>query len=251
MIGSVAKVHWVLLLAVGVLAAAAGTGWAWRNASEGNSTASSDDKVGRLSESFSDRKKRLGESSYSGLERKLRGQRDKFTITIRQPVGPPRVELRAPNSLQRGKPITVACSTCHASRPANFANRTPADLDEFHQDLTFAHGNVTCLSCHNPDNYDTLHLADGSSVEYSDVMTLCAQCHGPQTRDYRHGAHGGMIGYWDLSRGPRTRNNCVDCHDPHAPSFPAMKPTFKPRDRFLNSTIDAKKGHSEVHPHER
>ncbi|MFT7633353.1 MAG: formate-dependent nitrite reductase cytochrome c552 subunit, partial [Mariniblastus sp.] len=74
---------------------------------------------------------------------------------------------------------------------------------------------------------------DGTKVEFTDVMTLCAQCHGPQMTDYEHGAHGGMNGHWDLNRGPQTKNNCVDCHQPHAPKFPKMQPTFKPRDRFL------------------
>jgi formate-dependent nitrite reductase cytochrome c552 subunit len=167
---------------------------------------------------------------------------DKFPITIRQPDGPPRINLGTVDAT--GKQLTAACSTCHATRPANSNNRTPADLDEFHQKLAFAHGKVSCLSCHNPEDYDTLHLADGRAVAYTDVMTLCAQCHGPQTRDYQHGAHGGMNGYWDLSKGPRTRNNCVDCHDPHSPSFPAMKPTFKPYDRFL-SDEHHKEGHHE------
>jgi len=157
----------------------------------------------------------------------------KYAVTIRKPAGPPRVSLGAVDAT--GQPATAACSTCHTTRPANLENRSQADLDEFHQTLGFAHGSVTCFSCHNPDDYDTLRLADGRSLPYTDVMTLCGQCHGTQMRDYRHGAHGGMNGYWDLSRGPRTRNNCIDCHDPHAPQFPAMQPTFKPRDRFLDS----------------
>jgi len=155
----------------------------------------------------------------------------KFAVTIRKPTGPPRVDLGLKDA--HGQPVTAACSTCHTTRAPNIENRKPADLDEFHQSLGFAHGNVTCLSCHNPDDYDTLRLADGRKVEFTEVMTLCGQCHGPQTRDYHHGAHGGMIGYWDLSRGPRVRNNCVDCHNPHTPKFPKMKPTFKPKDRFL------------------
>ena len=65
-----------------------------------------------------------------------------------------------------------------------------------------------------------------------EAMQLCAQCHGPQTRDYRRGSHGGMQGYWDLSRGDRVRNHCVDCHDPHAPAFPRFTPLPPPRDRF-------------------
>jgi predicted CXXCH cytochrome family protein len=100
--------------------------------------------------------------------------------------------------------------------------------------MPLAHGMLACYSCHNPDDADALRLADGTSVAYPDVMTLCAQCHGTQARDYEHGAHGGMNGYWDLTRGPRTRNNCIDCHDPHSPEFPSMQPTFKPRDRFLD-----------------
>ncbi|QDS98792.1 hypothetical protein [Adhaeretor mobilis] len=167
----------------------------------------------------------------------------KFPVTIRKPSGPPRLDLGAVDS--QGKPVTVACSTCHTTRPSNLAIRSPTDLKEFHQSMEFAHGNVSCLSCHNPEDYDSLRLADGRRVEFTEVMTLCAQCHGTQTRDYRHGAHGGMNGHWDLSRGPRVRNNCVDCHDPHAPSFPSMNPTFKPRDRFLE-----KADHVETEHHE-
>lgn len=134
-----------------------------------------------------------------------------------------------------GNAVTVSCSTCHATRDPNFDNKTAATLNEFHGTLKLAHGNISCLSCHNANDYDSLKLADGSRVEYADVMTLCGQCHGPQMRDYQHNVHGGMNGYWDLSKGPRTKNNCVDCHNPHAPQFPRMQPTFKPRDRFLNA----------------
>ncbi len=154
-----------------------------------------------------------------------------FPVTIRKPAGPPRVVTAVKDA--HGALVTVACSTCHATRLPNAENRTVKDLDEFHGGMAFSHGTVSCLSCHNPNDYDSLKLADGRRVEFTDVMTLCGQCHGPQLKDYEHGAHGGMNGYWDLTRGPRTKNNCVDCHNPHAPQFPKMQPTFKPRDRFL------------------
>jgi hypothetical protein len=118
-------------------------------------------------------------------------------------------------------------------RVANLENRSPSDLKQFHQNMPLAHGQLACYACHNADDSDTLRLADGSVVEYADVMSLCAQCHGTQAKSYAHGSHGGMTGYWDLSRGGRVRNNCIDCHDPHVPQFPEMQPTFKPRDRFL------------------
>lgn len=156
---------------------------------------------------------------------------DRYPVTIHRPEGPPRVAVDTRDVF--GNPVTVACANCHSIRTPNNNNRSPSDLDEFHRGMTFAHGTVSCFSCHNPRNYDTLRLADGTAVEYPDVMTLCAQCHGPQYRDYLHGAHGGMNGFWDLTRGPRIRNNCVDCHDPHAPAFPMMQPTFKTNDRFL------------------
>ena len=136
----------------------------------------------------------------------------------------------------------VSCATCHATRKPNFDNKTVTDLNEFHNDLPFSHGTISCLSCHNSEDYSALKLADGSRVEFSDVMTLCAQCHGPQMRDYQHGAHGGMNGHWDLSRGPQMKNNCIDCHDPHAPSYPKMIVGFKPKDRFNEPSTDDHEG---------
>ena len=157
--------------------------------------------------------------------------RRRFPIVIRKPSGPPRVETAVRDA--QGTLVTVACATCHATRPPNQENRSVKELDEFHSGMAFSHGTVSCLSCHNPDDYDSLKLADGRRVEFTDVMKLCGQCHGPQMKDYEHGAHGGMNGHWDLTRGPQVKNNCVDCHNPHSPQFPKMRPTFKPRDRFL------------------
>jgi formate-dependent nitrite reductase cytochrome c552 subunit len=91
------------------------------------------------------------------------------------------------------------------------------------------------MSCHNAENYDSLRRADGQEVSFGRVMDLCAQCHGPQFRDYTHGAHGGMNGHWDLRSGPRTRNNCIDCHDPHAPAYPKVMPVFPPKDAVPHS----------------
>lgn len=155
----------------------------------------------------------------------------RFSVTIRKPSGPPRVVTTLRDI--HGDSVTVACSTCHTTRPPNHQNKAVNSLDEFHRGMAFSHGTVSCLSCHNPSDYDSLQLADGSRVDFTDVMTLCGQCHGPQMKDYEHGVHGGLNGYWNLTRGPQQKNNCVDCHNPHTPQFPKMQPTFKPRDRFL------------------
>ena len=171
------------------------------------------------------------ESSKEIAAAKSNAGRKKFPTTIRKPAGPPRVFTGIKDAA--GQPVTVSCSTCHATRRPNLENKVVADLNEFHATLKISHGTVSCLACHNSADYDALKLADGTRVEYTEVMTLCAQCHGQQMRDYEHGTHGGMNGYWDLTRGPREKNNCVDCHNPHSPQFPKMIPTFKPRDRFL------------------
>ncbi|QDU89798.1 Doubled CXXCH motif (Paired_CXXCH_1) [Pirellulimonas nuda] len=157
-----------------------------------------------------------------------------YQVNIRRPSGPPLIELAGADP--QGRAASVACSTCHSVRKPNLENKTAASLDEFHQGLTVNHGALACYACHSPDNADTLRLADGTTVEYVDVMTLCSQCHSKQAESFAHGAHGGMNGFWDLSRGPQTKNNCIDCHDPHAPKYPKMVVDFKPHDRFLDAS---------------
>lgn len=156
-----------------------------------------------------------------------------YAVTVNRPTGAPLVEITGVDP--QGRSGAVACSTCHSVREPNRENRTAATLDEFHQGLAFDHGTLACYSCHHPDQADSLRLAEGTAIEYADVMQLCSQCHSAQATAYAHGAHGGMNGHWDLSRGPQTKNNCVDCHDPHVPKFPQMIVGFKPRDRFLEA----------------
>ncbi|HUR53142.1 MAG TPA: hypothetical protein VMZ71_03355 [Gemmataceae bacterium] len=152
-------------------------------------------------------------------------------VIVRKPAGPP--AIRTGTFDEKGNPVSVACATCHTNRPANPDAKLGKPLVMFHQGLVGAHGNLACASCHNPaDGFASLRLADGKSVPYAEVMTLCAQCHGPQFRDYQHGAHGGMTGFWDLTKGGRARNNCVDCHDSHAPKYPTVTPARGPNDRF-------------------
>lgn len=129
-----------------------------------------------------------------------------------------------------GTAVELRCATCHSVKTPNRERVEASSLRDFHQGLDYAHGNMSCLNCHNEENYDTLRLANGTSVGFDRAMDLCMQCHGPQARDYRNGSHGGMTGYWDLASGRRERNTCVDCHHPHRPAYPRVSPVFKPRD---------------------
>ncbi|MCF7763903.1 MAG: hypothetical protein K9N62_09535 [Verrucomicrobia bacterium] len=152
------------------------------------------------------------------------------SVLIRRPAGTPKVGTGLTDF--QGEPVMVSCGSCHATTKANIDTRATADLDQFHQGLKYVHGHITCLSCHNAKNYDTLRMADSRPVDFTEVMTLCSQCHGPQKRDYDMGLHGGMNGHWDLTKGGRTRNTCINCHDPHAPAFPLVMPVLPPRDRI-------------------
>ena len=134
-----------------------------------------------------------------------------------------------------GNAIGVKCSTCHidgdlGDPPARFVN----ELSDFHTDMEFAHGELSCTSCHAADNRDKLKLADGELIDYDDTIQLCAQCHSSTYKSYKHGAHGGAQGFWDTSKGPRERNDCVSCHYAHDPGYPPVVPAAPPRDRFLD-----------------
>lgn len=157
-------------------------------------------------------------------------------VTIVVDATPPRVATGTLDAA--GNAITVRCGVCHATKPANPALRAASELDLFHQGLEVRHGDLSCLACHDPSDYDRLRSASGETIAFADRQQLCAQCHGPTARDYEHGAHGGMTGHWDLSKGPRTRLGCTQCHDPHAPAYPAMSRTFFSIDRFAEDSHD-------------
>ncbi len=168
-----------------------------------------------------------------------------YPVNIRKPLKMPMVDSGKVDHL--GKPVMIRCNNCHDTQKTNMLTEDASQLKNFHQKISFRHKSLKCVSCHNPDNHETLRLADGSSVSFSNVMQLCAQCHGPQYRDYRNGSHGGMNGYWDLSRGPRTRNNCIDCHDPHHPAYPKVMPVFPPKTRAGTTGSNATTPHGKDH----
>lgn len=133
-----------------------------------------------------------------------------------------------------GQPIGIACATCHGvGADADAVAQDLGNPEKMHGTVELKHAELSCDACHDAQR-DKLHLADGTQLDMAQAMDLCGQCHGPQKRDYDGGSHGGMAGYWDLTRGPRTRNHCLDCHDAHDPAFVGGAPVHPPRDRFLN-----------------
>jgi ferredoxin len=156
----------------------------------------------------------------------------RHAVTVHRPPS-----LGAMDTTQRdvnGAPVGVGCGTCHGPSPAEAIAAADGPEADVHAHIEVAHGGLTCNACHDPEDRTALRLADGARRAFDEAMDLCAQCHGPQSRDYRNGSHGGMNGYWDLRRGPRTRNHCVDCHAPHAPAVLPVQPVLPPRDRYLH-----------------
>ena len=115
------------------------------------------------------------------------------------------------------------CSDCHEDEPINLNRR---ELEDDHEDHKIAHGDLWCLSCHDADNRDRLHLADGTLVEFGDSWQLCTQCHAKKLPDWRAGVHGKRTGHW---RGTAEYRTCVFCHNPHSPPFSPLAPKPPPR----------------------
>ena len=164
---------------------------------------------------------------------------------------------------ESGDPVKIRCGICHSMlQPSKFTKQTKI----FHKEIELRHGDLSCQSCHhrglpislvseienselgnnplkdntsfinlpwNKDFYSKFHLGDGTKINASDVMELCSQCHGEKRNEYDHGAHGGMTGYWNRKKGTRSRLNCIDCHDAHAPKIPKFLAAPMPNYRFL------------------
>lgn len=114
------------------------------------------------------------------------------------------------------------CSDCHSL----FDSPLIADPDRLqHGHISLNHGvNDQCSNCHSVEDKDKLVLYVGEEVGYDQVEALCQKCHGPTFRDWERGMHGRSTGSWDPQHPERGRLTCTQCHDPHAPAFPTLRP---------------------------
>ena len=121
-------------------------------------------------------------------------------------------------------PGVFPCSQCHWEDEEVDMTRRPL---EHHEEIVFEHDaeNRWCFSCHNPQQRDRLHLADGRLLPFEESYLLCGQCHGPQLRHWRAGDHGKRSGFWS---GQKEYLLCAHCHDPHSPHIKPMEPMPPP-----------------------
>ena len=130
---------------------------------------------------------------------------------------------------------TFDCYACHeegVKLELTYDDNRRLVVPEEHSDIEMGHGthgrNNNCFNCHNDDNLLRLHARDGQDLKFEQSSQLCGSCHGPTMRDWDAGAHGRISGYWARSRGAATKQDCVNCHDPHSPRFPGRKPAPPP-----------------------
>jgi DNA-directed RNA polymerase subunit RPC12/RpoP len=121
---------------------------------------------------------------------------------------------------------TYRCSECHKIIASPL--ETQRTLTQ-HTEIHLQHGiNARCFNCHHRTNRDAFVDDSGNEIPWDQPQLMCAKCHGPVYRDWQHGSHGRTDGYWDSSRGKQLRLRCIQCHDPHRPPFPALKPAPAP-----------------------
>jgi uncharacterized CHY-type Zn-finger protein len=127
------------------------------------------------------------------------------------------------------------CYACHEKGkplPLRYDENHRIIIPREHSNIVMQHGsherNNHCFNCHDENNLERFQTRDGRELTFAQSTALCGSCHGPTYRDWEAGAHGRTSGYWDRTRGAFEREDCVNCHDPHAPRFPGRKPAPGP-----------------------
>jgi hypothetical protein len=156
---------------------------------------------------------------------------------VRPPAQQPAIGLASDTHLDKTPPRatkgldlvksgwTYNCMECHKLFPARWHYGGDERPFNEHKDIKLQHGeNRFCLNCHHPTNRNAFVDYDGAEIAQADVVLLCAKCHGTTYRDWEAGVHGRQNGYWHTALGEKTKLRCIQCHDPHQPKFPAMKP---------------------------
>jgi len=117
------------------------------------------------------------------------------------------------------------CTECHNIPLEELKNTKPEMGEKSHWNIKLEHASsdvMDCTTCHSNDDMDVLHTITNKPVSFDESYKVCAQCHQTQFKDWTGGAHGKRVGGWAK---PVIRKTCVNCHNPHSPSFPHKLPS--------------------------
>ncbi|MFC2109041.1 cytochrome C [Bacteroidota bacterium] len=138
---------------------------------------------------------------------------------------------------RKGQIKSYACSECHTKPLAQLKGISTgsAHIKKAHWNLTLKHADehtMNCATCHNGNDMNNLKSLTGAKIDFNNSYNLCKQCHTKQFEDWKGGAHGKRLESW---ANPRVSMTCVNCHNPHKPSFekrwPAKFNTQKVKER--------------------
>lgn len=127
---------------------------------------------------------------------------------------------------------SFACSECHSKPLKKLKGK---DFKKAHWNIRLNHASneiMNCVTCHDTKEMNHLRSLTGSTIDFNQSHSVCKQCHTKQFEDWKGGAHGKRVESWAL---PRASMTCVNCHNPHSPSFesrwPAKFNTQKTKER--------------------
>ena len=127
---------------------------------------------------------------------------------------------------------SFACSECHDKSVSQLQHEN-IGIKKAHWDIKINHADantMSCLSCHIDNDMDNLQSITGVKIDFNKSYQLCAQCHSKQVKEWKGGAHGKNISGWKTSRVSKL---CVECHNPHNPSFKTRWPA-----RYNSTMVD-------------
>ncbi|MDN5210592.1 cytochrome c3 family protein [Fulvivirgaceae bacterium BMA12] len=116
------------------------------------------------------------------------------------------------------------CTNCHSEPLRELQQKRKPEDRKAHWNIKISHAGkdvMNCATCHSEKNPDELTFLTGKPLSVNHSYQLCGQCHTKQYKDWVGGAHGKRLGGWAP---PKVIRTCVNCHDPHKPSFDTRWP---------------------------
>ncbi|NER17472.1 cytochrome c3 family protein [Spongiivirga citrea] len=134
---------------------------------------------------------------------------------------------------RKGELTSYSCTECHNKPLKQIAS---SDIKKAHWNIKINHAGsevMNCATCHNGNDMNNLVSLTGKKIDFNKSYKQCAQCHTVQFEDWKGGAHGKKLAGWAP---PRASMTCVNCHNPHEPSFDQRWPV-----RFNSEKVQERK----------